>query len=226
MSTDPSLRFQRQLDLLPLERLDIPVSVIGAGAVGSFVTLTLAKMGLSAITVFDDDVVDEHNLPNQFFRELDVGRAKVEALAELVQDFTGTGVRAVPRRFDGEASGGEALEGLVVAAVDSMASRRAVWDAVRTSTSVQRLLDARMGGQVALVHALNPSSIGDSRRYEATLHSDEEAMPEPCSARAIAYTVLAVSAAIARLVRRHLVGEALPFLTVQDNALGHFDEVA
>src|SRR5207244_2270936 len=77
---DAATRFWRQLDLLPLERLDVPVTVIGAGAVGSFVTLTLAKMGLRDLTVFDDDVVDVHNLPNQFYRLTDLGRPKVEAL--------------------------------------------------------------------------------------------------------------------------------------------------
>src|SRR6185295_15091851 len=58
---DPATRFRRQLDLLPLDRLDVPVTVLGAGAVGSFVTLTLCKMGLRDLTVFDDDIVDVHN---------------------------------------------------------------------------------------------------------------------------------------------------------------------
>src|SRR5690348_12932263 len=122
MTAERAGRLLRQLDLLPLEKLDVPVTVIGAGAVGSFTVLTLAKMGLSRITAWDDDVVDEHNLPNQFFRLEDVGRPKVEALAALVRSFEGVDIDVHGVRFE---SG--SLQGIVVAAVDSMASRRRVW---------------------------------------------------------------------------------------------------
>ena len=60
-------RYWRQTDIVDADRLaELPVTVIGAGATGSFITLALAKMGVRHITVYDDDTVEEHNLPNQF----------------------------------------------------------------------------------------------------------------------------------------------------------------
>lgn len=212
---DRSTRLQRQLDLLPPDKLDIPVSVIGAGAVGSFAVITLAKMGFQRLCVFDDDRVDEHNLPNQFYRVEDLGRLKVEALADLVSSFEGIAIRAVPRRY-----GGEALRGIVVSAVDSMTSRHAIWRAVRYDPAVELFLDARMGGLVSIVHAVRPLRANDVRAYEASLHDDSEAAPEPCSARAIAFTVLGVSSTIARLVRQHLVDGEMPARITQDHQLG------
>jgi len=46
-------RFLRQLDILPPEKIQFPIVVIGAGAIGSATVVTLAKMGCSSITVWD-----------------------------------------------------------------------------------------------------------------------------------------------------------------------------
>ncbi len=214
-ASDRTVRFRRQLDLLPLDACNAPVTIIGAGAVGSFTTLTLAKMGMTDLTVFDDDVVDAHNLPTQFFRAEDLGKLKVDALADLVRAFEGTEIRTVPRRFDGGS-----LSGIVVGAVDSMASRAAVWESFRFNPAVRLFIDARMGGLVSIVRPVRPCDAGDARRYERTLHSDDEAAPEPCSARAILFTVLAIASTVARLVRMELVGQELPREITQDHQLG------
>ena len=71
-------RFQRQLDIVAPEQLAFPIVVIGAGAVGSATVVTLAKMGCSDITVWDDDLLEEHNIPNQLCKPAMVGRPKVE----------------------------------------------------------------------------------------------------------------------------------------------------
>ncbi len=84
------MNFHRQLDVLDVPRLArTPITVIGAGAVGSFTVLALAKCGAECITVYDDDTVESHNLPNQWYRLTDLGRPKVEALRELVREMTG-----------------------------------------------------------------------------------------------------------------------------------------
>lgn len=214
-AADPSVRFHRQLDLLPPDACDVPVTIIGAGAVGSFVALSLAKMGLRDLTVWDDDHIELHNAPNEFVRLSDVGRLKVEALADLVRAFDDVEIREVPRRFEGGP-----LAGIVISAVDSMAARRVIWDSVKFDAGVRLYIDARMGGLVSITRPVRPCDAGDVRRYETTLHSDEEAAPEPCSARAIMFTVLAIASTIARLVRMELVGRPLPRDITQDHEIG------
>ena len=78
-------RYWRQLDLCPPDKLASPITVIGAGAIGSAAVVTLAKMGCSDITVWDEDVLAEHNVPNQMCLVDRVGQPKVDALAELVR---------------------------------------------------------------------------------------------------------------------------------------------
>src|SRR3989304_1851615 len=98
--------FLRQLELVPPEALETPVAVVGCGGIGSFAALALAKMGCRHLTLYDDDKVEEHNLPNQLYRPADVGRPKAEALAEIVRAFTGTAPEAGGGRGGGRRAGG------------------------------------------------------------------------------------------------------------------------
>ena len=50
------------------------VHIIGVGAVGSFIALTLAKLGLQKLTIWDFDTVEETNVANQVYTQKDVGK--------------------------------------------------------------------------------------------------------------------------------------------------------
>ena len=195
--------FLRQLELVPPEALETPVAVVGCGGIGSFAALALAKMGCRHLTLYDDDKVEEHNLPNQLYRPADVGRPKAEALAEIVRAFTGTAPEAVVARVDGQR-----LTGLVVAGVDRMRARRAIWQrSVRYRAAVPLFLDGRLGAEVIRLYAIRPADPDDVRFYGATLYDDAEAEPLGCSGAAIVYTGFAVGSLIANQVKRFAMGE-------------------
>lgn len=62
--------------------------VVGAGGLGSPVSLYLAAAGVGRITIVDFDVVDPSNLQRQvLFGTSDVGRPKVEAAAARLRDL-------------------------------------------------------------------------------------------------------------------------------------------
>lgn len=61
------------------------VVLVGAGALGNFVGLGLAIMGVKKLTVFDDDVVEETNLNRQVLFYDAVGEHKAEALIEKLK---------------------------------------------------------------------------------------------------------------------------------------------
>ena len=82
-------KFIRQKDLVNYKIFNVPITVIGVGGIGSFTVLTLAKMGFRNITIYDHDRVEQHNLPNQFYRIKDLKKYKVDALADLVYEFEG-----------------------------------------------------------------------------------------------------------------------------------------
>jgi molybdopterin/thiamine biosynthesis adenylyltransferase len=77
---------------------DAKVSIIGAGALGGPCALYLAAAGVGQIELWDDDSVDRSNLQRQVqFGEADIGRAKVEVLAERLEALN-PGVRVLQFR--------------------------------------------------------------------------------------------------------------------------------
>jgi molybdopterin/thiamine biosynthesis adenylyltransferase len=195
--------YWRQLDLVTPDELRQPVTVVGAGGIGSPTTLALAKMGCSRLTVYDPDVVEAHNLPNQLYRLEDVDRPKVEALSAIVQAFTGVELTARRERVEAQR-----LRGLVVSGVDSMDARRRIWQgAIRYQAGVPFYVDARMGAEVARVYSTRPTDPDDVAAYEATLYDDDEATPDACTRQAIVYNVLAIAGLVANQVKKHVKGE-------------------
>jgi len=201
-----NMDFWRQLDVVSPEDLaSLQVTVVGAGGIGSPTTLALAKMGVEHLTVFDPDTVELHNLPNQLYRFGDLGKAKVEGLADICRDFAGVAVETKPERFDGQHS----LSGVVVSGVDTMAARKEIWQRVRYNPTVQIYIEARMGAEVARIHSVKPCDPSEVRWYETTLYSDEEASEAPCTARAVIYNVFMIAALVANQVKKFARAESL-----------------
>ncbi len=185
--------FHRQLDVVNMPRLSqIPITVIGAGAVGSFTTLALAKSGAEHIRVFDDDTVEPHNLPNQWYRLADIGRRKVDALAELVRDMTGVVINAQPERFHGNGT-----TEVTLCCVDSMDVRIALWQNLTPRPSLY--IDARMGAEVGMVYCVGQFGSW----YDETLYPSSEAYRAPCTAKATVYCAAGLAAFIAGQVANY-----------------------
>ena len=58
---------------------DTVLNIIGVGATGSHIGLYAAKMGFHNFQVWDLDIVENHNLPNQIYENEDIGSKKVDA---------------------------------------------------------------------------------------------------------------------------------------------------
>lgn len=195
--------FLRQLDLVSPEELDFPISIIGCGGIGSPTALTLAKMGCAELRLFDPDIIEDHNLPNQIYPLDRVGSAKVEVLAEVLQDFADCEVIAEQRAITGR----EPLQGVCIVGVDRMGARSAIWRAIRKNLAVPLLLDGRMGGEVGRIYCVDPSSPEDIAFYESTLHGDDETFEVACTAQAIIYNTFMMASLICNLVKRHALGD-------------------
>ena len=84
---------RRHLELFDPHTFNDKVTVIGAGATGSWLVLQLANLGITDINVYDFDIVEEHNVPNQLYGIKHVGMPKVEALREIIKEYTGTEIK-------------------------------------------------------------------------------------------------------------------------------------
>jgi len=195
-------RYGRHWDMIDVERLHTtPIKIIGTGSVGSFTCLSLCKMGAHNIEIWDDDLIDEVNISNQFFRIKDIGEYKVDALQGLVKEFEDVSIIYHPDKCNGS----EALNGIVIVALDSMLPRKRIWDSVKKNSNVELFIDPRMGGRVARIYALKP---GDNvEAYERTLYTDENSAPERCTERTIIYNVLGISSMICKVIEDYFKDE-------------------
>lgn len=190
----------RQLDIVPMGILGEPITVIGAGAIGGWTTLALAKMGFGNITVIDFDNVDTVNLNSQFFRFSDVGKSKVEALKDLVRDFTKVEITARHERYERGI-----FPGIVIAAVDSMEVRSNIWkNHAKRSPFTRAIVDPRMGGQAANLYVVDPMDRTDLETYPASLHGDNEALQERCTNKAVIFTAHLLSGLVCKAVADRL----------------------
>ena len=164
------------------------ILVIGAGAVGSSVTLGLAKLGLTNIFVLDDDVVESHNLPNQYvYGPGDIGVPKVTALKEAVHAATGTHINIEPRRYEG----GKLLYEVVFMCVDTMAVRKLITEkGLYINPRVQWAFDTRIDAYQSMSYVFKPRDFGELASYKETLYDDEAVTTE----RGTCGTILSIGA--------------------------------
>lgn len=70
--------------------LSTKVLVVGLGGLGSNVAMQLVRMGIGAITVIDDDVVDISNLQRQIlYEEIDIGKSKIDCGIKKLRSING-----------------------------------------------------------------------------------------------------------------------------------------
>ena len=198
-------RFLRQLDIVPPEKLSFPITVIGAGAIGSAAVVTLAKMGCTDITVWDNDRLEEINIPSQLCKPALVGRPKVESLAELVYELTEMKIKEIFRRYCGQY-----LEGVLIVAVDNMTTRQIVWKRIKLNSKIPLLIDTRMGAEFARIYTIHPMNIEEVDFYEQNLYSNDGAEHLPCSGRSIIYCPTVIAGLVTMIVKQYAVNHPVP----------------
>lgn len=190
----PYLNFAQQDDVFDPASAQ-PVTVIGAGSVGSQLVAMLAKIGCAEIAVWDGDDVESHNIPMSAYRLADLGKPKVAALQALVEEQSGVRITAVPKMYEGES-----LTGTVVACVDSMEARMLLWDRIRDNPNVDVFVDTRIAEEFVAVYAVAPCDRDSCERYGKLLYPSSEAVRPTCGRHGIVYvTSVAASAACACL---------------------------
>jgi molybdopterin/thiamine biosynthesis adenylyltransferase len=156
---------------------DKRVDVIGAGATGSAVVLELAKLGVRNLHVWDFDQVEEHNLANQFFGPGDVGRPKVEALADLVRTQTGAEIGAHNAAVTKDNAPDSAVALLLT---DTMESRKDIGQAYKRKFRTKALIETRMGTETGYVFTFKPIVPSEMKAWAETLWEDAVTETSAC----------------------------------------------
>jgi molybdopterin/thiamine biosynthesis adenylyltransferase len=194
--------YTRHLGIFNPHKHQLSATVIGCGAIGSFVAVGLAKMGVRDQTLYDFDTVEEVNIPVQLHGKQWLGANKAEATRQMIDMFSAEKLNITvkaekwidqPLKTD-----------LVIAAVDDLDVRKAIWMNVKYDNAVKVLLDARIGGQAMKIYAVNPTDDKDIKEYDKSLASTKGS-ELPCTERGVIDVSLFASALLIRAARRWVV---------------------
>lgn len=196
--TVTQLNVSRHFELFNPYTFDKSVHVVGAGASGSWLALALAKLGIVDLHVWDFDVVEEHNIPNQAFGVDHDTMYKVDALEHLIYSQTRTNITKHREKVERQR-----LSGIVYCMVDSMEARKTIWENCgKMKSQVKLWVEPRMGLEVGRVYNINPMDYTQIQKYEDTWYGDDVAEVSACGN---SMTVINASLAIASWCTRQLI---------------------
>lgn len=117
------------------------IHIIGCGSVGSTIAENLARCGLTKFTLWDFDIVEQHNIVNQMFTNKHVGMKKVDALKDIITDINPDATNDIKLKPEGW--NGEMLSGYIFLAVDNIEIRKAIVEKHFNNLNVKAVFDFR-----------------------------------------------------------------------------------
>ena len=196
--------YRRQLGLIKPSELKFSITVIGAGGIGSWATLALAKMGCSDITVIDFDTVEPKNTPSQIYTMDDVGNPKAYQLAKIVNALTGTAIFGVKAKFEDHLPVADIAPEVIICAVDSLKARLSIWNAlIKTQVKTRLYIDARMAGEDLRIISFSPLDLTSAFEYAKTLSPKRTPHREECTARSVVYNTFLCAGLITSTVKKY-----------------------
>lgn len=198
--------YTRQEDIFNPINQRFKIIVLGAGALGSFITLNLAKLGFDNITVWDFDNVVEGNIGAQFYRIKDIGKSKVEALKEIVKDFTDIDIEINNKEVtkDTELEFGSDI--LYVLTFDTLKNRKMFFEMTKDQKCF--VIDARVGGEEYNIQSID--TFADEEVKKWTKSFDIIPTTLPCGAKSIIYTNLSVASEVCNVIKKMNNSESYP----------------
>lgn len=195
----------------PAQYANKRVAVIGVGTIGSHLALTLARMQV-ALTLYDADTVEAHNLATQTYGLEDIGKEKVAAVMEQIAEYADMSkYEAHATEYDGTPIEAD----IIVSAVDSLDARRAIATALVENKVEKPIVDGRVGREQVEVYYFPTAN-------EWLAQLPETGDVDPCGARFTAYTANIAAGLLANNVKRLLLGQQPPTRIIYDAATSIF----
>lgn len=205
------------------------IIVGGCGGIGSNLVFQLARMVPANITIYDDDNVELVNMAGQLYSYLDVGKAKVNAMANMILKYTATRqVNAIREKFTDTTEAGN----IMMCGFDNMRARKTFfnswYDYVSKKSMEKRakclLLDGRLSMNELQIFCIKGDDEYNINRYQSEfLFSDYEAEQTVCSMKQTTYLACMIGSLMVNLFTNFVANSLnpiipydLPFFTEYD----------
>ena len=198
--------YTRQNKLFNPKKSNLNIIIIGAGSTGSFIAFTLAKMGVGKIKVIDYDEVEEHNIPNQYYRLKDIGKLKVDALKEIIKEFSDTTIETenikIGKKYDFNID----MNTIIISCVDNIKARE-IFSQHLEGFPI-KMIDTRFGGEGYSIHICNFGEEEEVKSFNESLKG--EIKPTSCGEKSIIYTINSLASEVCSVIKKINNGEDIP----------------
>lgn len=204
---DRGTLLDRQVVIIPRKLQYSDVLLVGAGMVGSWTALALARV-VSNVHVWDYDKVEAENVGCQAYTGVQVGVPKVEALADL-----GVGLPIVPfnEKFPcPEMSEGEITSPLICS-VDTIESRKEIAEWCQEN-SIPLFIDTRVIGEQVFLVVVDGTKGRTYKDYIKDLPKDEDVPDATCGMVGTAYVGMFTACQVLTTLCQWASDKPVPYL--------------
>lgn len=199
---------------------ELKICIMGAGGISSWTAMALSRVNPFSIDVYDNDIVSIYNISGQFYGSSNVGGYKSIELTRNVNMFS-PDTNMIPhnsRIYDGSSIIG--IPDVVVSGVDSMRSRKNIYNAFRNIGFSGLYIDGRLSADTLQVISFMFGDMESRKRYERDfMFDDYMADPTICSFKQTTYMSMMIASVICNIVvnfannTRNIVEYRIPFFT-------------
>lgn len=205
------------------------VIIAGIGGIGSNVVFQLARMVPANITMYDDDIVETVNMAGQLYSYDDIGKAKVNAMADMITKYTSMRqINAVRGKFTESTEPGD----IMICGFDNMVARKTFFNSwtkhISSKSDEERAkclyLDGRLSMDTLQILCIKGDDVYNILRYKKEfLFKDSEAEATVCSMKQTTYLACMIGSLMVNLFTNFIAGLLnpiipydLPFFTEYD----------
>lgn len=194
------------------------IIVGGCGGIGSNLIFQLARMIPANITIYDDDDVELVNMAGQLYSYNDIGKAKVNAIADMVSSYTSMRqVNAIKERFTSSTEAGN----IMICGFDNMRARKTFFNSwvehLNGKTEEEKTkclyMDGRLDISTLQILCIRGDDDYNIARYQSEfLFSDYEAEQTICSMKQTTYLACMIGSLMVNLFTNFVAGTLNPIL--------------
>jgi len=160
----------------------------GAGGIGSWLSLMLARAGHS-LYVYDFDDLEEHNLGGQLYSHSDVGQSKVEALASTIYNLSQESISTYNEKYTKDNG---IVSPVMFACFDNMEARKVMFEKWLATCALDGepfkgciFIDGRLNAETAEIFCISESQ--HVKRWLTDWFPDEKVEDAPCTFKATSH---------------------------------------
>lgn len=201
------------------------ITIGGAGTIGTWLSVLLARTGEHTLYIYDDDTVEIHNMAGQLFRKSDIGKTKVDALKEIILELTDHDDSTI-YVSESRITSRSTMTPVCMSCFDSMKARKDMFTAWKRLDDREIFIDGRMSIENYEVYVCMK---GQEEEYEKTLFNDDEIPEQVCSLKSTSHVGALIGGRMTSLLLNHLANvkmgieiRNIPFMTKEDLEVMNF----